>query len=724
MNELNSFQKQILETPELESTVAENLIPIPLNPPASGLYQWRRKIIIPQPIPGTSPTPTPGMESEASFPSIREELRLDVDRHYPQMVVSGTIHRSISSRTHWIANLTVSGPNSWTGTIWYKDGDVASFPYTKVDIQVTRSWFANQRSATATFTGGGGSNRVRAFKFKSLYFHPVDFEFDCAEGETATTSVDTCAHPNHPAALPCGNLSIQTVYKRAGFDVKTSPGGQVVGAGTDALWSDLEMHDAMQTYWSHFASKAQWGMWVLFASLHVAEPPWIPTPNDLGGIMFDDIGPNHRQGTAIFNDSFISNPPAGDPNPAAWVQRMLFWTACHEMGHAFNLAHAWQKSMGTPWIPVADEPEARSFMNYPYNVSGGQTAFFADFEYRFSDGELLFMRHAPAQFVQMGNADWFDHHGFQEANISPEPTLNLELRLNRERAIFEFMEPVTLELKLTNISLQPQLINGNSLSMTDSLTVILKKDGKPARQFIPYARYCLLHKKKALVSGESIYESLFISAGRNGWNIAEPGNYIVQVALHIDDEDIISNPLQIRVAPPHGYDEEFIAQDFFSDDVGRIVAFDGSRFFTKGNDTLREVAEKLSKQRVALHASLALGNAVAQDYKQLVEDTKEPRKQLGIKKHPAQPEEARKLLAASLTAQMATAVDSLGHIDFKWYVDSFSDWLARQGATQEAAKTQDALYQTMSTRQVHGRKVLDRVLQEIKERRDSYKSKK
>ncbi len=34
-------------------------------------------------------------------------------------------------------------------------------------------------------------------------------------------------------------------------------------------------------------------------------------------------------------------------------------------------------------------------MNYPYGVAGGESAFFADFEYRFSDGELLFMRHAP-----------------------------------------------------------------------------------------------------------------------------------------------------------------------------------------------------------------------------------------------------------------------------------------------------------------------------------------
>jgi hypothetical protein len=300
----------------------------------------------------------------------------------------------------------------------------------------------------------------------------------------------------------------------------------------------------------------------------------------------------------------------------------------------------------------------------------------------------------------------------------------LRLRANRERAVFEFMEPVTLELKLTNVSSQPQLVEENLLSMTDSMTVILKKDSKPARQFVPYAQYCWQPHKRVLMPGESDYESLFVSAGLNGWDMAEPGNYTIQVALHMDGEDLVSNGLRVRVMPPPGYDEETLAQDFFSDDVGRVVAFDGSQFLTKGNDTLREVAEKLSDRRVALHASLALGSTLKQEYRQLVEDPNEPRKQLAIKIRPAQPEEANKLLASALTDQMAVAAESLGHIDFKWYVDRFSDWLAQQGATEEAIETQNKLYNTMSTREVHGRKVLDRVLQEIEERRDSYGSKK
>ena len=111
------------------------------------------------------------------------------------------------------------------------------------------------------------------------------------------------------------------------------------------------MHDAMQTYWSRFENRPQWALWILNAGLH-------DSGTSLGGIMFDDIGPNHRQGTAIFNDSFIDNAPPGDVAPEGWRQRMKFWTICHEMGHAFNMAHSWQKALGTSWMPLSNDPEA------------------------------------------------------------------------------------------------------------------------------------------------------------------------------------------------------------------------------------------------------------------------------------------------------------------------------------------------------------------------------
>ena len=659
--------------------------------------------------------------------SMREELRLDVDRHYPQMVASGTIIENFSTYIHWIANLSVGRPNSWTGNIWYKDISPSGpvFPYTEVEIRVTPSVSPSGRVAQVNFSGGGGTKRRRIFKFVGPYFHPVDFEFDFAEGEQPTLTVDTCGHPNRPATLPCENLSLETVYRRAGFDVKTSPGGNVplAGAGPDAEWSDVEMHDAMQTYWSRFVAEPQWAMWVFFASLH-------EQGTSLGGIMFDDIGPNHRQGTAIFNDSFIAEPPAGDPDPDDWVQRMIFWTAGHEMGHAFNLAHSWQKSLTFgglgPWIPLADEPEARSFMNYPFNVSGGQTAFFSDFEYAFSDQELLFLRHAPARFVQQGNAAWFDHHGFQGADTMPEQALKLELRVNRMTPAFEFLEPVILELKLTNTSSQPHLVDKNLLSRTDSKAVILKKRGRPARQFVPYAQYCPLPETKVLMPGESVYEPLFVSAGQNGWDVADPGRYTVQVALLTEDQgDVISNPLRLLVEPPSDerrYEAERLAQDYFSEEVGRILWFGGSQFLEKGNAVLREASERLSDHRVALHANAVLGNAVAREYKQLnlrdkgKEKTK-PAAMAGGEITVRQPnvEEARKDLTTALTDKPNEGATSLGHIRYRRYMNRFSDLLAEQGENQEAAQIQDKLHDTLANRNV-----LDRVLKEIEDRRASY----
>ncbi len=675
-----------------------------LRTDVSGLYTWRAK----------SPS------------ARREQLRLDVDRNYPQMVASGTYIPDIFTWAHWIANLSASGPDSWTGNIWYTDTSPGrTFPYTSVEIEVVNRRFPGRREARVTFLGGGGATRQRTFKYKGAHFHPVEFEFDFAEGEEAILDIDTCAHPNRPATLPCENLSLQTVYRRAGFDVSTSEGGNVplAGAGPDARWSDPEMHDAMQTYWSRFAAEPQWALWVFYASLH-------EQGTSLGGIMFDDIGPNHRQGTALFNDSFVSEAPPGDPAPDAWVRRMIFWTAGHEMGHAFNLAHSWQKSLTFgglgPWIPLADEPEARSFMNYPFNVAGGDTAFFSDFEYSFSDQELLFLRHAPSRFVQQGNAAWFDHHGFQSVESPTGQALTLELRVNRRAPVFEFMEPVVLELKLTNTSSQPQLVDGRLLSKTDSMAVVLKKDGRPARQFVPYAQYCWRPEKKALMPGESMYEPLFVSAGQNGWDVAEPGRYTVQVAVHADDEEyLVSGPLRLLVEPPtdaRRYEEERLAQDFFSEDVGRILWFGGSRRLEKGNDVLREAAERLDDRRVALHARAALGNAVAREYKQLnlgdgTGERARPAAMAGGEISVRRPDvdEARRDFAAALTDRRDAGAASLGHIRYRRYMNRFSDMLAEQGEDQEAARVQDQLHDTLADRNV-----LDRVLEEIKDRRQSY----
>lgn len=652
----------------------------------SGLYTWKKSA-------GTS---TPPQDSEVGGKAISEELRLDVDGRYPQMVASGVIHGGIFSRVHWIAKLVASGPNTWTGDVFYIEGNKTSFPYKSVTIQVVPNALPDERQAQVLLSGGGATNRTRVFKFASPNFHTVDFEFDFVQGEKVLLNIKTGAHPNRPHSLKTEDLSVTTIFERAGFAVTTTKGGKVPlkGAGKDKVWSYQEMHDAMQKYWSRFESKAQWAMWVFFAGLNEEDG------KDLGGIMFDDIGAQHRQGTAIFNKSFISDPPARDKKPDDWVRRMNFWTTCHEMGHCFNLAHSWEKGAGSQdWISLKSDAEARSFMNYPYNVRGGQSAFFSNFEFRFGDSELLFMRHAPERFVQMGNAEWFDNHGFREANVSPEPKFQLVVRVNRPQPVFEFMEPVVLELKLTNISKGPQLVHDKLLSTMERITLVIKKKDKPARQHAPHAQFCWQPKNKKLNPGESIYDSLFASAGRTGWEISDPGYYLVQAALDLDGEDIVSEPLMIRITPPRDrYTEEYLAQDVFSDDVGRILTFDGSRFLEKGNNVLREVTAQMPKSRLAIHANVPLGKALAKDYKylELGNDAKDTK----IKVAGPDKKESGKCLDAALTVDMNAAAETLGHVDFKNYVEAYQDVLREQGDSQSANELRDDAHDTLKKRGV------------------------
>lgn len=685
---------------DLEAAATTPLLPIlPLLRPSSGLYEAVVTIPIPRPLPVPvipklpQPLPTPGSlhpgasETNGAVATVsplvltlrREQLRLDVDGLYPQQSASGTLFGPLAPIVHWVASLANTAPNTWSGSIWYKDGNTGSFPYTNVVITVARGLIPT--AATITYSGGGAAPYTRTLAYKSPYFRPINFEFDYAQGVTPVLDMQTYAHPNHPATLPNETLSVQTVYRRAGFDVTTNAAGSnevpIARAGADARWSDQEMHDAMQVYWSRFASAPQWAIWTFFASLS-------DQGTSLGGIMFDDIGANQRQGTAIFVDAFIANPPANDPAPAAWVRRMRFWTAVHEMGHTLNLAHSWQKSLGTPWIPLADDPEARSFMNYPYRVAGGQTAFFANFGYRFSDQELLFLRHAPERFVEPGNALWFDHHGFQLDRVSHEPTFTLELRPPRSEGTFEFLEPVVLDLKLTNVSDEPQIVDAKVLANADAMTVIIRKKGKAAREYTPFARRCYLPKAKVLAPNQAMADSLFVAAGRNGWDIAEPGEYVVQVMLHLENEDILSTPLALRVQRPKSYEEENFASDFFSDEVGRVLAFDGSRTLTHACDTLKEATELLKTRRVAVHAHVALGSVLAHSTKVLELRDVEPGSVktaaaagAKIQIATADEKEAREHLAV-LTNQPHVADQTLGRTDYTYYLLQHRDLLGER----------------------------------------------
>ena len=624
-------------------------------------------------------------DAAAPFPPLLgfEELRVDVDGLMPTMTISGTIRRIFGGRLTWIARVTKDpATGRWSGPISYRNGTNSLRPQANVSVKLSGGPFLpSTKKATATFSGGSGAPVTLHYTFKTSAFRKVAFEYDTVSDATAVTAHNPTSHPNHEPSVPNTALTLESAYARLGFQVTKSGGDSVIpigAAGANTTWSDQEMHDAMQAHWSNWADAPQWALWVLFARQH-------DVGSGRGGIMFDDIGTAQRQGTAIFSDSFISVPPAGEVNPGPWVERMRFWTAMHEIGHAFNLAHSWQKSLGTAWVPLTDEPSALSFMNYPYNYPAGLDAFFAAFKYGFSPDELLFMRHAPERFVKMGAEPWFENHGFEQETFEElretvTGPLALDLRVHRAPR-FEFLEPVVVELRLKNVSSIPVVVDQNTLE-GDSLAIVAAKKGGATKRWLPFARHCSAPAPVVLQPEEALYTSVFVSAGAGGWLIDEPGGYTLYAAVEAGDRGTaFSKPLGIVVERPATAEAERLAGDVFTADVAHTLAFGGSRVLDVANQALAEVAEQLPDSKAAVHATAALGAPMASDGKVLRANADGDETVKVVKAAPAR---ARELLSATL-GDFDKAAESLGHIEVTRQTRALAGVLATEG--DDAART-------------------------------------
>ncbi len=675
--------------PPIPGPLPGPLVPLPLNicGPVSGRYT-------------RALTPKPGPVAPSPFPPTIITVRVDVDRFFPQRRISIESRRLFPNQTsHLIAEVTSDACLGFfnrriAARITYRDGPAAPIPGDNLIFEARRTTGRGYGTYRLTLLNGPTVVAMHTLSFQSIYFDSVEFEVDrVADAAAPTTIYDTASHPNRPADLPNETISMATVYQRAGFQVALSPNTAVIpttGAEANGTWSDGEMHNAMLTFWSRFADKPQWAMWVLFARQHDMGP-------SLGGIMFDDIGPNHRQGTAIFTESFIQNAPAGDTSPAAWRNRMVFWTAIHEMGHAFNLAHSWQKALGAPWFPLANEPEARSFMNYPFNVAGGQASFFSDFRFRFSDQELIFMRHAPRRFVQMGNANWFVNHGFEDTTALEAPRgWTLEIRPNRAVNKFAFMEPVKLELKLTNVSGEPKRVEPDLLDDGKHIAVYVGREGGLTKNWSPFVTRCHETHNVFVAPDTSLYGSHLVSATTSGWLIDEPGFYKVQAAIDIQGEIVISNVLRIYVAPPTSEAQSRLAPDYFTEDVARVIAFEGAPELDKATDTLREVADRCAGSPAATYAAVAVSSPLLRDYKTLAGDGAE----LTIKGTTAKVAEAAKMQMDALVNAPDSAAETLGHIDYFADLGKLTDALEAAGDSKGAIKVLKTSIATMKKRGV------------------------
>ncbi len=667
--------------------------------------------------------PTPRTES------IRFTLHIDIDGTDPLNVVSGTVESGVPSTPsaatpHFIGRVTAntataSGRRLEVGNFRFDWPEGSNDSIDTIEIDLTGP-AVSPPMAHVTFqsTATGRSYGPYQLTQDSTYFREVEVEVDTEDGALNPEPYDTHTHPDRPTNLPQEHLTLENTFDKSGIRVTRSPNSNQINtseAGINNRWDEQELHDAMESHWSRFANRPQWRMWIFNAEL--------ANSNNLGGIMFDaDInepGGVDRQGTALFTKSpFFHTAQGGFPqaNPPASeaAQRELFFNLVHETGHAFNLAHSFHKEASTgpgsgpwtppSWMPLVNDSRALSWMNYPDSASPGLNAtwFYDRFRFRFDDGENLFLRHAPARFSRMGDSAWFFNHGRASRG---QLDRRLELTVRTLKTKFDLGEPVTVELRLKNVSNEPVSILSD-LALSDGyLQIAITTPNGDRKPLLPLTRARCLEEKAVLNPGDAIYEAVNVTIGTFGMPFKNPGPYRIEAAYHNHDGGEASAVTQLWVRPPTNYDDISTINELFNARIGRVIHFGGSRVMEDVHEKLSWICDRLGDNHpLNFTRSLVRAEPFSKPYKHLAGDAEAIRLL-----EPNPPEVEREL--APLVEQPDVAADTLGHINYRRLIDTYTDCAVASRKKSRARTAQNNLLELFKQRNV-----LDSVVKEVEQK--------
>jgi len=662
---------------------------------------------------------------------IRFTLHIDIDGADPLDVVSGTVAKGVVSIIGWLphfigrvtSNTFCAGGRNLVVEDFSFQWPVSTDTIDRLEIVVTRSGFAAP-TADVTFidTARSISHGPYTATRESRYFRDVEVEVDREDDAVDVEPYNTHTHPDRPADLPEEELTLYAAFAKAGIRITRSSESDVIDSSAagapDNRWSQAELHDAMEDHWSAFANRPQWKMWIFLAELYVDD--------GTGGVMFDgyidEPGGVDRQGTAIFTlcewfhdvtgGYITANPPEAEA-----VQRELFFNLVHETGHAYNLAHSWQKQAvfepgdvaWTPpgWMPLISDDFAISWMNYPERPSAGNNAtwFYDRFRFRFGDDENLFLRHAPAPYVRMGAEDWFENH----ARVSRGSLdRRLELVVRSRKDIVELGEPVFLELRLRNTSDEAIMAHGNLDPSDGFVEMAVTNPRGERRPFLPFIRYRRQILPHMLEPGQSLYEAVNLTMGLFGFPFKEPGPYRIEASYRNIDGSTAAAMMQLWVRPPENYEDLLVISELFNARVGRGLYVGGSHVMQDVNDKLDWVLEHLGEKHPQFHyLTAARAIPLATHYKLLKADSNKVRL---LDPDPGFVEEK----LAPVIENTEAAADAVGHIMYRRIVDIYTRSALDANKKAKARYAQKRLLDLFKKRGVI-RPVIEGIEQRVKE---------
>lgn len=676
--------------------------------------------------------------AQRSSDQLRFTLSIDIDGIDPLNVVSGTVAAGPAEPNtpfpHFIGRVT-SNASSMTGRVLTVQD--FSFRWPESNNRIDRLTVELNESALMPIRAQvvfNDTSQARDFgpyvlTQESMYFREVEIDVDREINAVEVEPVSTLVHPDRPADLPAEDLTLETAFAKAGVRITRSSGSgtivDTVGAGTNRRWSYTELHDSMQLHWEAFKNKPQWKMWLFLAEL--------ADDDGLGGVMFDgeinEPGGVDRQGTAIFTrcpyfhteaGSYIqANPPSQEA-----VRRELFFNLIHETGHAFNLAHSFQKEQGMGWeapmwMPMKTNNQALSWMNYPDSATpGGAGAnaswFYKRFRFRFDESELLFLRHAPETYVQMGAAGWFQNHG-RVARINLDSRLKLIVRSRKQ--IYEFGEPVIVELRLSNESDHAVTVHRN-LDPSDGLVemAITTPDGKRL-PFLPVDHTRSKMAPYVLERGkEPLYQAVDLTMGSFGFSFKKPGAYRIEASYTNIDGGCAACVLQVYVRPPANYDVVPIVNELFNARLGIAMYVEGTRVLDDVNDRIDWVLNGLNQELgdqnpISKHLTTVRYKPLAKPGKVVVPTLEASRR---VKVLGEEPDRFVAKVAPVVLEDVERTADTMGHIWFSEVVNTFTEAALEAGEPIKAKQAQEQMVELFKKRNVV-KSVVDRAEGRINE---------
>ncbi|WP_327086458.1 hypothetical protein OIE66_29525 [Nonomuraea sp. NBC_01738] len=599
----------------------------------------------------------------------RLELRIDVDGPRPTGRISGDLFAAAGATTSYTGSFVVAAP------VVRAEGDQAVLEGTGAF-----TFRASTPLVSVTITGTAAEAEVDgrryALAYASPYFRSVLLEQDSVVGAVPFVSYATGTLAG-PTGAPARELSVPAAYAEAGIELRVAePGVIPTGVeGADLAWDDAELHHAMTTQFSLYGDAAAWRVWLLVASKHVG---------GYRGIMFDYNDAFQRQGSAVFYDAIKGESPQS--------QRAQLRTYVHELGHAFNLLHSWQKNLATPPQPLGPDSGFGdlSWMNYVQNYRpGGEPGYWAAFPFQFTDPELIHLRHGFYRDVAMG-ANAF---GTGAAEIAPfeqpiEDHSGLRLEV-RAKEGFGFGEPVVVELKLATTG-EPRQTHGHLHPDTEFTQVCITQPGGRTVVYRPMMRHCVDRSPDIRLDAgnPAIYRSAYIGHGRDGHYFQQPGEYQVRAQyIAADGSRIVSPACVVKVRYPVSADDHKVAELMLGEQQGKLFSLLGSdsAALRAGNDALDELIDRHGGHPLTVYARMVKGLNAEREFKDLT-----PAKRMRVR--PPDPKESIEQLGA--VVREAT----IDNITLNMVTRRLARAEARQGDLGQANAVMDGMVATFEAK--------------------------